>query len=101
MKKAERIYKETKYQTQKHIKTWGYDPKVSFHGWHTETLQNPNGELIYTRTQNELMKMLKSDEKHLETIRELNIITEEEYILRKQVFDMMEKSVSKEEISKG
>ena len=93
MKKAERIYRETKYQTRKHIDTWGYDPKVSMGcGWYTRTYKNPDGELIYTRTQNALLKMLSSDKKHLETLRELNIIDEEEYTIRKQVFDMMERS---------
>ena len=92
MTKAERIYKETRYQTRKYIKTWGYDVKVAFGNWHTETNERPDGEVIYRRTQNELLRMLQSERKELTICKKLNIGTEEELILKEQVLDMMERT---------
>ena len=74
MKKAERIYKETYHQTRRHIEAWGYNPDTDggwAGGWITETESNPDGECIYQRTQNELLKMLNRDKRFIEIDAEL------------------------------
>ena len=73
--KAQRIYKATRYHTWKHIEAWGYNHETDggwAGGWIT-TDDNPDGELIYQRTQNELMALLESDLRRFDRGKRLGI----------------------------
>ena len=82
MTKAERIYKDTKYNCKKHIESFGFD-NVGFNRMSTE-------ELVYKRTANEIKKMIEREYKNTITDFELNIITEEEASLEIKTIKMVE-----------
>ena len=74
-KKAQRIYKSTKYRTKEHIEKWGYNHETDggwAGGWIT-TDEDINGELIFQRTQNELMALLESDLRRLDIDKKIGI----------------------------
>ena len=82
MTKAERIYKDTKYNCKKHIESFGFD-NVGFNRMSTE-------DLVYKRTANEIKKMIEREYKNTITDFELNIITEEEASLEIKTIKMVE-----------
>ena len=68
MTKAERIYKETRYRTVKSIEAWDFNLATNggwAGGWITVTDENPDGEIIFARTQNALLRLLEADKEDL------------------------------------
>ena len=91
MTKAEKIFKATRYECTKHIEVWGYEV-------------NPNGkavgfnrviteEAVYTRTLNELDKMLARAKKDIERYVKLGIFTEERAEKERQILNMVETTI--------
>ena len=73
MTKAERIFKETRYQCMKSIKVWGYEEV----GFNNVCVRNPKDEHITTRTLNDLDKIYERAVKMLAIDYKLNVIDKE------------------------
>jgi len=94
MTKAERIYQDTKTMCRRHIQNWGYNLETDggFNGMSHDTC-------VYTRTMNEMIKLLESDKKAIAIDEKLNISTPEKLKERKLTLIMLEKTMKNEYIS--
>lgn len=91
MTKAEKIFKDTKYACKKHIEAFGFD-NVGFNRMSTE-------ELVYTRTANEILELIKREYKNIVIDLELAIITKEEAEKETQVVKMVELTLANQYIA--
>lgn len=92
-KKAKRIMIDT-YNACKHeIKVFGYDG-VGFSRMGFSTY-----DIIYKRTMNEMVSILNEWKKENELNRKFNIISEDEYKLECQIYDMIEKTMANQYIA--
>lgn len=91
MKKAEKIFKDTKRACKQHIKDWGYEENVGFNRMTTE-------ELVYTRTVNEIKKFIEREYKDIIIDFKLEIITEAEAKQELQVMKMVEATLKNQYI---
>lgn len=92
MTKAEKIYKDTRYECRKHIETWGYkiNPNgtaIGYNGLITE-------ELTPTRTLNEITKILERKRKGITIDLKLNVLTQEEAEKETQILNMIETTLN-------
>lgn len=102
MTKAQKIFDQTYYATLKHVETWGYEPEADggwSGGWITATENNPDGELIYQRTQNALIQILKRKMSDLQTYFKFNVGTPERRELLTKVYCMMAKTANNQYIA--
>ena len=88
MTKAERIFKDTRYECGRHYKAWGreYNPNgkpVTFGSLITE-------ETVSTRTFNAVQKEIDKDRKDLEIAERLGALTPEWIEERRYVLDMVQ-----------
>ena len=88
MTKAERIFKDTRYECSKHYKAWGreYNPNgkpISFGSLITE-------EPVSTRTFNAVQKEIDKDRKTLDLAERLGALTPERIEERRYVLDMVQ-----------
>lgn len=92
-KKAKRIMIDT-YNVCKHnIKVFGYD------GIGFSRMGFASDEIVYKRTMNEMREILEGWKKDNERNRRIRIISEEEYKLECEVFDMIEKTMANQYIA--
>ena len=82
MTKAEKIFKDTRYACKRHIETWGFD-NVGFNRMATE-------EAIFTRTANEIKRLIKREYENILVDLDFEIITEEEAKREAQITKMVE-----------
>ena len=83
MTKAQRIFRETRYECKEHIATWGYEP-IGFN-----RLSYRDDESICTRTLNAVEKELERAEKNLALDRKLGVGTEEQNNREEQILCMV------------
>ena len=90
MKKAERIYRDTKYECRKHVEDWGYNPETD--GGFTGLIYK-DSELVSTRTFNAIDVLLKRDERLLADCIELNIGTPDANEFKGKVLTMVRRTL--------
>lgn len=89
--KAEKIFRDTYYMCRKHLESWEYDG-IGFNGMATE-------ECVYTRTKNEIKKLIKSEETTVKMSYKYKIITLEEAKKRIQALALVAKTLENQYIS--
>lgn len=92
-KKAKRIMIDTYNVCKHHIKVFGYDG-VGFNRMGFATY-----DIIYKRTMNEMIDILNQWKHDNEQNRKFGIISEEEYKIESQVYDMIEKTMANQYIA--
>jgi len=103
MTKAERIFKATYTEARLHVKKWGYNPETDrgftevYTG--TETEDNPEGELVYRRTMNQLEALLKKEKDSLAHDIKLGFLSEERTELLKNALLMVERTLEDQYIA--
>ena len=86
MTKAERIYRDTKYECRKHVETWGYNPDTD--GGFNRLIYK-DSETVSTRTVNAVDVLLKRDKRLLENDVKNEIGTPEENNFKEKVLIMV------------
>jgi hypothetical protein len=84
--KAERIYRDTKYQCRKYVETWGYDPETE--SGFTRLIYK-DSESVSTRTVNAVDVLLKREKRLLEDDVKMKIGTPEENNFKEKVLMMV------------
>lgn len=92
-KKAKRIMIDTYNVCKHHIKSFGYDG-VGFNRMGFATY-----DIIYKRTMNEMIDILNSWKHDNEQNRKFGIISEDEYKIECQIYDMIEKTMANQYIA--
>ncbi len=94
MTKAERIYKDTRYECMKHIENWGLerDNNGKIVGFNKVALKD--NESISTRTINDLRKCLEADRKQIMRWLTMGIINGDEYAKRLYAAAMVEQTIN-------
>lgn len=85
MSKAEKIFRDTRWSCLQHVKRWGYDG-IGFANVVTD-------DVVYTRTLNDMHKVLVTEGKRLATNFKLGIIDEAEYKFQYQVLYMVHRTI--------
>lgn len=94
MKKAERIFKDTRYACMRHIETWGYElnpngKPIGFNG-----LICNDTDIVYSRTINDVAQELERARRDVVLFLKYDTINEEEATKRNQVLNMVESTLS-------
>lgn len=94
MTKAERIYKDTRYECMRHIEAFGLgrDDKGKIIGFTNVALKD--NESISTRTINDLRKCLEADRKQIMRWLMNGLIDGDEYALRLETAAMVEQTIN-------
>ena len=87
MKKAEKIFNETRYDCKKHIDAWGYEDNVGFNGLSTE-------DAVSIRTCNDIQKILDSKLGLIAIDRKLGVSTEEKLNREENVLKMVQATLN-------
>lgn len=94
MTKAERIYKDTRYECKKHVEYWGLgrDDNGKIIGFNSVAVKS--NERVSTRTINDLRKWLEADRKQIMRWLEMGIINGDEYATRLETAAMVEQTIN-------
>ena len=92
MKKAEKIYEDTRFACLLHIKNWGYEvnPDGSAVGFNSLITE----KAVSTRTLNDVQKRLDAARRGVDTNEKLGIGTEEGRNLDRQILNMVETTLN-------
>ena len=94
MTKAERIYKDTRWECMRHIENFGLgrDENGKIIGFNSVALKD--NESISTRTINDLRKCLEADRKQIMRWLTMGLINGDEYAKRLEVAAMVEQTIN-------
>jgi hypothetical protein len=90
MTKAERIFKETRWECRRHINTWGFE-EIGFNAVATK-----DNESVSTRTLNDLDKVYNKAVKSLMTDYKLGVIDKEKATKEAQILKMVRLTIDNE-----
>lgn len=91
--KAERIFKDTYTECRLHVKRFGYE------GYGFTGMITKGDELVYTRTANEIKRLIESEARSINFDRRLGFSTEEYLQLRTDALNMVRKTLENQYIA--
>ena len=94
MTKAERIYKDTRYECMKHIEYWGLGRDNNGKIIVFNSVAVKSNERVSTRTINDLRKWLEADRKQIMRWLDMGIINGDEYATRLETAAMVEQTIN-------
>ena len=91
--KAERIYKQTRYDCMQHISTCGYNENPDHTAIGFSGLSYDNNECVSTRTVNAVNEILKKERENLKIDQELGLLNKKEAEKEIQILNMIESTI--------
>ena len=93
MTKAERIFKNTRWECKKHIEAWGYETNPNGKSVGFTSLICDDNERICKRTVNAVSAILASERKRNELNLRYDIITEDKFRKTEQILNMVDSTI--------